>query len=233
MSSVPAAYAVLTGDLVRSSRLSQAQLEQARERLSAAVAQASGWGDGIVAGAVDFFRGDAWQTVLAEPGLALRLALLQRAVLRASGLGDTRVSIGVGPVTEIDPVHTSRSTGPAFVASGHALDALVGRNRLAIVAAPSVSSSIVGLLSAVAALCDVIVQGWTARQAELVGLALDPDAGTQLEIGARIKPAITKQAVGKGLLAAGWSGIETALEQVEALDWSALLVEEEGAMVAR
>lgn len=223
LSETPSVYAVLTGDLVRSSRLSQAELERARQCLSVAVAQARGWGAGVVAGELDFFRGDAWQVVLADPAVSLRLALLQRALLRAAGLGDTRVAIGIGTVTEIDRAKTSRSSGQSFVASGHALDGLVGRQRLVLVLAASAPGPVGGLLSAISALCDVVVQRWTQRQAELVGLALDPRAGTHSELGARLEPAITKQAVGKGLLASGWAGLVVALEQMESVDWSALM----------
>ena len=94
-------YAVLTGDIVKSSKLTAAQLESVRECVLAAVDQARGWRRGIVKGKAEFYRGDAWQVLLADISHALRVALLIRASVIAQGIADTRVSIGLGTVENL------------------------------------------------------------------------------------------------------------------------------------
>ena len=125
-------FAVLTGDLVRSSRLSGRQLDQARASLHAAADEVKRWKRGLVRGAPEFFRGDAWQMLLTEPKWALRVAVFVRASLLGGELGDTRVVIGIGTVDRVNPKRISLSTGQAFTLAGEGLDALTQYFRMSI-----------------------------------------------------------------------------------------------------
>ncbi|HKJ89198.1 MAG TPA: hypothetical protein VKA48_11915, partial [Gammaproteobacteria bacterium] len=94
-------YAVLTGDLVRSSTLSADELQRVQDGLRTAareLAVASWAADSLVVGELDLFRGDSWQLLLRRPGPALRAALFLRSTLLAQGIADTRIAIGHGTV---------------------------------------------------------------------------------------------------------------------------------------
>ena len=88
--------AVLTGDIIRSSRLRRGQLESVRLSLTGAVDVVRGWKRGLVKGKLEFFRGDTWQLLLADPAMALRAGILLRAALLSGGLADSRIAIGLG-----------------------------------------------------------------------------------------------------------------------------------------
>ena len=111
-------YAVLTGDIIRSSRLSANQLECVRSSLIGAVNVAGRWKRGLVKGKPEFFRGDAWQLLMAEPALALRVGVFLRASLLAGGLADSRVAIGLGDVERVSHERVSLSTGASLRSVG-------------------------------------------------------------------------------------------------------------------
>lgn len=201
-------YAVLTGDVVKSSKLTAAQLESVRECVLAAVDQARGWRRGIVKGKAEFYRGDAWQVLLADISHALRVALLIRASVIAQGIADTRVSIGLGTVENLSRTRVSLSTGEAFVLSGHALDDLSGTTRLTIAAS---RHPVAPWLRTAALLCDALVNQWTARQAEIVALILESREITHEKIASRMTPPVSQQAVSKALTGAGWPAVEDLL----------------------
>lgn len=85
-------FAVLTGDIIRSQALSGRELESVRRTLLDAVDDVRKWRSGVVKGKAEFFRGDAWQVLLSDPQLALRVALFLRATLLGTGIADTRVA---------------------------------------------------------------------------------------------------------------------------------------------
>ena len=212
MSDAGQSYAVLTGDIVKSSKLTAAQLESVRECVLAAIDQARGWRRGTVKGKAEFYRGDAWQVLVADVSQALRVALLIRASVIAQGIADTRVSIGLGTVDNLSRTRVSLSTGEAFVLSGHALDELSVATRLTIAAS---SRPVAPWLRSAALLCDALVSQWTARQAEIVALMLDRRDTTHENIARLVTPPITQQAVSKALTGAGWMAIEQLLMTFE------------------
>lgn len=107
--------AVLTGDLVGSSRLTPASLEGARDAFATAATEIETWRAKLVGAPADFFRGDSWQMLLTQPGFALRAALYIRASLKAGDPEwDTRIAIGYGEVVvhpDRDRVSTIRGLG--------------------------------------------------------------------------------------------------------------------------
>ncbi len=214
--------AVLTGDIVRSSRLRPRQLEAVRVSLLDAVDVARNWKRGLVKGKLEFFRGDAWQLLLTDPAMALRVAILVRASLRAHGIADTRIAIGLGKAGTIPPRRISLSTGQAFVISGRALDRMTLYSNLTIETSESC-----GVLSewlpVVGHLCDSLVSRWTRRQAEIVRAAVDPREPDYDTMARKLRPAISKQAVAKGLSGARWHAIRKAIHLFEKTSWNDVL----------
>ncbi|MCA8955966.1 MAG: hypothetical protein KDC87_07825 [Planctomycetes bacterium] len=218
----PRIHAVLTGDLVQSRRLSAGDLEKVRGALLAALEQVRGWRRGVVRGKPEFFRGDAWQVLLGDAGAALRVAVFVRAALRSFGVADTRIAVGLGEVEAVSTRRVSLSTGEAFVLSGHALDGMTGASRLAI-QLPESSGPWATWMTAVGELCDSHVGRWTRRQAEIVSLAVGPDEPLHEQIAARVRPAVSRQAVSKALLGAGFTALRDAVRAFAETPWEGLL----------
>jgi hypothetical protein len=215
-------YAVLTGDIVKSRRLRRTQLESVRASLLNAVDRVKGWKRGLVKGRAEFFRGDAWQLLLGDPAMALRVGVFLRASLLAGGLADSRISIGLGEVEQITSKRVSLSTGQAFTLSGHALDRMTQYSFLTIEIPESVGP-LSGWLPVAGHLCDSLIRQWTRRQAEIVCAAVHPKEPDYERVARILKPAITKQAVAKGLGGANWYAIRQAVRLFEKTPWKALL----------
>lgn len=208
--------AVLTGDLIQSSRLKAAELNQARETLLAAVSELKAWKKGFVLGKSEFFRGDSWQVCLANPEWSLRAALFLRARLREKRRFDTRVAIGIGEVERLVTRRISLSSGEAFSISGMALDRLPVQSSLGIVLGSNVGGeSAAHWLPAIAALCAALVSQAKPRQSAVLALALLPVGLVQQQIAARIDPPVSQQAVHKALGGLHWQALQRALEAFE------------------
>jgi hypothetical protein len=215
-------YAVLTGDIIGSSRLRPSQLESVRLMLMSAVDMVRGWKRGLVKGKPEFFRGDGWQLLLADPAMALRAGIFLRASLRAGELADTRVAIGLGEVDKTSSEKVSLSTGQAFVLSGHALDEMTQYSRMTI-RIPRSAGPLSDWLPVVGHLCDSLIDQWTKRQAETVCVAIDPKEPDYEKVAQSLKPAVSKQAVAKGLSGADWHAIREAVRLFEETQWETVL----------
>lgn len=209
-------FAVLTGDIVKSGKLSPDELQAVKNSLEKAVKKldqlAQADNKPIVQGTIDFYRGDGWQLLLSFPKYSLRTALFLRAFLKMHNNIDTRISVGIGPVSSINHHQISQSIGTAFELSGNALDDLKTRKRM-IIAFPYYMEGKHDSLISVVELCDAIVQKWTAKQAEAISWALR--GLTQDEIADKFHPSIKSQSVGKHLRSACWYALEPALERTE------------------
>ncbi len=220
-------YAVLTGDIIKSTSLPQAEFELVRSRLLDAVREVMNWKRGLVKGNAEFFRGDAWQVLLTNPAKALRVAVFLRASLLAEGKADSRISIGLGKVESISSRRISLSTGQAFIISGHGLDGLTQYSRMTI-QIPKATGAISDWLPVVGDLCDSLINQWTERQAEIVCIAVKPEEPTQEAIAEILDPPVSRQAVTKALDGANWHSVRSAIRQFETTDWAALFQEQSG-----
>jgi hypothetical protein len=212
------AFAVLTGDIIGSSRLSAAELDRTRSLVLKGAQQFHSKSRRMVLGAPEFFRGDAWQLLLREPGQALRVALYIRALLSASAGVETRISIGIGPVDAINRSRTSLSTGEAFTLSGHALDEITGYFDLTG-ALPDRAAVLAQWFPAMLHLCSGLIRDWTRRQAEIVSLALLSDSQTHERIARSLRPPVSKQTVSESLAGANWRSLLEAIRVFETTDW--------------
>ncbi len=209
-------YAVLTGDVVASTRLSASR----RQALHGAMSMASrttrqAFGKQVPAD-VDVFRGDGWQMLVAEPEAALRIALFYRAQLRAameSHRLDTRTVIGIGTVDFIPGRRVSQGDGAAYRRSGQGLESLARTRHMHFVY-PELPEE--EALQIIVQLVDRMATGWSEKQALAITGALQ--GWTQDQIGHACWPnPISQQAIAQHLDRAGWASLERTLVYVESV----------------
>jgi hypothetical protein len=157
-------YAVLTGDLIGSRELGTQKLQSAMALVRRLADEFAAVHANAMVSHPDVFRGDSWQLCLQSAHLAVTAAVFIRAGLKAGEL-DSRIGIGVGGVAALHEAKISESTGPAFVASGDALDGLAKDHTLgfkhAAEPAPTWAEAVREL---VMPLLDVQVTGWSQRE---------------------------------------------------------------------
>jgi hypothetical protein len=206
-------YAVITGDIVDSSKLPKAQRKALPGRIAKASRETTKAFPDAVPLEVDVFRGDGWQLLVSEVGQCLRIGLFFRACLRSAserGRGlDTRVAIAVGLVDFVRE-RVSQGDGEAYRLSGRALEAMPRKQRLSL-ALPAENTT--DALPVIVRLIDVLAQGWTGRQALAVRGALR--GWTHEKIAQEWPEKISQQAVTKHLDGAQWPALEAALTYVE------------------
>ncbi|PWW82848.1 hypothetical protein CR164_03670 [Prosthecochloris marina] len=216
MTESQATYAVLTGDLVKSSRLPSTLSTKAMAWLKASVSTFNTVSPGSVYGSMDTFRHDSWQLLLNRPENALRAALFFRTVLRMNSNPDikydTRIAIGIGEVEYIDPTNISNSRGPAFTRSGKLLDSMKN-SRLAWSTEHDALPFWSTLKRTTIPLLDCLVSDWTPTESQavnsvLTGLTQDQTAARWQSSDGK-KP--TRQAVGGSLQRAHWNTIHDVL----------------------
>ena len=222
-------YAILTGDLVGSRRLSGDQLEELFKNLNDLWSQFGKAHAGAVVGRLEVFRGDGWQAALANPTLGVKAAVFLRAAVKLQSEAhrlDTRIGLGLGTVDNLDPSHLSSSNGAAFQLSGEALESLSKEGRY--FAFGIEVAALAGLKEIGLPMMDLAVQRWTRAEAVAVMGSL---LGWTQETIARHPlakktngAAPTQQAVADALGRVGWKShwLDTlaAVEQ---------LIEERGA----
>ena len=212
--------AVLTGDIVNSTRLPVQQEEKLVSVL----------GLFLKNNVHEFYRGDSFQVYIKKPEEALRLALACRALAlditekgEAGISGDIRIGIGVGKIdTPVRKLGTAK--GAAFVRSGRQLDELqMGREkagpRLAIRNADRRMSISCGEPKAdigfevMADYLDSIYKGMTGKQAAVIVELLQGTTQQQLTVTLNKSKSTISQLANAGR----WPEIERLLEQYENL----------------
>lgn len=199
-------HAVLTGDIIESSKLKKnhrKKLPQILEEIFTAADELSQTRSGP---GFQIFRGDSFQGIFSVPEVSLDAALLIRAMLRTRSereFGETmdcRVSVGIGNIDFL-PSSGGEGDGEAFRLSGLHLDSFKKERSLGIVTSqPGVNSE----LQAECLLTEVIISKWTANQAEVIPKLI---AGkTQLEIASELD--IAQSSVSYRVRDAGWRGID-------------------------
>ncbi len=215
-------FAVLTGDIIKSSLLSKQDLDAVRSSLRSNVDVVKDWSRGLIYGKPEFFRGDAWQLLLKNPDLAMRVGVFLRASLRAEGKADSRISIGLGKAENISHRRISLSTGEAFLVSGYGLDEMTQYSNMTI-EVPKATGLLCEWLPVVGHLCDSLINQWTKRQAEIVCIAVHPKELTHEKIAEKLQPIVSKQNVSNVLKAANWYVIREAIHKFEKIAWASVL----------
>lgn len=209
-------FAVLTGDLVDSSKLAPTELKTVMQSLRDAAARFNQTYPDSIIGKLDIYSGDGWQMLMSSPELSLRAALYLRATVKSHKKAklDTRVAIGWGKidVTSTNPDRISESVGEAFTASGRALSEMERGVRMVlstqVVKKNDQANSIV---PASILLLDDIVSRWKPAQARAVALSLLGCTQEQVAHELNISQPTANQAV-RG---AAYAAIERFLKNLE------------------
>lgn len=205
--------AVITGDLVKSSRIKDADMAPVINSLKNTFKEIN-----IQLlngkGSFEIFRGDSFQGLIPNPGLALLVSIIIRAHLRRyepskvqgqdklnkpilNAYSDARIAIGVGEISH-KANRISESQGDAFEKSGRALDALKPDNERLSIVTPW--EDINSELTIECKLADAIISRWTATTAEAMFHYLLYNRN-QLELATLLK--ITQPGVHKRLVIYG------------------------------
>lgn len=212
-------YAVLTGDLVRSSKLSVEQSRRAIQQLKRAVTDFEKTFQGTIQGELDSFRHDSWQFLMKRPALAIRATIFLRASVKmqsdATTSYDTRIGIGIGTVDSISRRRISDSRGMAFTLSGKALDGMNGQ-RLAYASENGPVNDCIS--HGVIPLLDCVISDWTAIESRAIHGALrgwtQEESAAKWQMEKDEEPP-TRQAVAKALRRARWATLQSVLEWIE------------------
>lgn len=165
-------YAVLTGDIVGSSKLKASQ----RSHLLSVFKSTFNTIENILPGRVrapfEIHRGDSFQGVLSKPEDALRVVIVIRTSLRYGfktkqrrNVLDARIAVGIGPIDFLPSGRGSEGDGEAFRRSGPILDKMKGDQRLLI---RTPWQEINSELDIECALLDALVNRWSAEQAQAI-----------------------------------------------------------------
>ena len=206
---MPAVIAVLTGDIVGSTRLSQGQLEQALAQIRQTAADFAEWSDPEQDPRFTRYRGDGWQFYLLWPKLAVRAAVVIQAHLLSKSV-ESRISIGIGSAASLGTTDLGDAAGAAFERSGRGLDKMEGTSRLSIVGE--------GIAPQDGMITDLLAERmarWTAAQAEASARMLMFSTPTFQELGDEF--GISPQAVNDRLRAAGYHTIRSVLNRWETI----------------
>ncbi len=201
-----AVHAVLTGDIVNSTKLTAAK----ETKLSSTLIEMFVDYDSKL----EFYRGDSFQAYVKNPENALRLALLSRsATIRLFkeekiALSDLRISIGIGEV--ITPVRSLKTAkGEAFILSGRRLDEIIKNHQRLIITTTNPLAN--EGLQVIANYLNAIFDEMTGKQAEVIFELLK---GEMRKVVAK-KFKKTKSTIHQRIISGRWPEIEKLLQQYE------------------
>lgn len=197
--------AVLTGDIVNSTKLNVAQFDTLLHRLK----EIQSWISQANAGNTHSIRrGDEFQTVIYDPANALRYALLYRVGTKALGKAfDCRISFAIA-CNEGTRELVDESMGEAFIRSGRGLKTLKSE----FMHFDSDRSELVGQFSLLLKYLDWQLSALTSRQCEvLLPMLQHEDSLSVSELADRLDIAVATAS--KSLKASGWSLIQALREQ--------------------
>lgn len=193
-----ATSAVITGDIVASTRLPKPVLNKLLKKITAVLAPYPH----------EFFRGDSFQAFIksADEAYAVLLRLRLEALVLEAGTAapasDIRASIGIGQVRP--PVNTIRTaTDEAFVLSGRLFEQLRTAHRL-LIATPEKNTVVNTGLHVLASFTDFIFERMTSKQAAVVKELLQQK--TQVEVAKTLKKS--QATIHQHAQAAGWPALE-------------------------
>ncbi len=222
-------HAVLTGDIVGSSRLSADERRALHSRFNQSAVRLEEAFDDQILHKPEIVRGDSWQFAIGVPESALRIALFFRALIQISLPGakiDSRVAIGYGSIDFLPGDELSSGDGEAYRLSGEGLEDLQKPFHMGLFFPDRFQSHLTDALDVIVKLLDHQSGKWTKAQAESVSGAML--ALTQQKIATDwVERDITQQAVAQHLDRAGWATIELGVSYFESVLPTALSVTQE------
>lgn len=204
-------YAVLTGDIIDSSKVQGEEKNELNNVLRAAFDDIHSREESGPLPSFDIFRGDSFQCVLPDPAASLWAVLVIRSLLLSSkpadseGDWDARLAIGLGTIDYL-PENISEGDGEAYRRSGPVLDAMKGDHKTVLKTPwPGVDAE----FEVSFALLDAVVSKWTPPQAEIVHFLLQDNAPKVIAEELDISQAAVHYRV-KG---ANWFAVEALLSR--------------------
>jgi hypothetical protein len=205
--------AVLTGDIVNSTKLSAAEEEELIQALKRFLNDK--------ARHTQFYRGDSFQAYLDRPEDALELALQCRAAAISQPEekegeskpveSDIRISIGIGDV--VLPIgNLGEAKGEAFIRSGRRFDELQQQSEHRLAISSGEPTADIGF-EVMADYLDSIYRGMTVKQAKVIVELLGNTTQQQLAVTLNKSKSTISQLANDG----GWPKIERVLQQYKQL----------------
>ncbi|MHA4807563.1 nucleotidyl cyclase domain-containing protein [Flavitalea flava] len=198
--------AVITADIVNSTRLEKAEEKKLLNILSAILKPYK----------FEFYRGDSFQVYIPDAENALKVVLQTRAAAKrlnpevTAPLADVRASIGIGS-TDGEVKNLKTAGGEAFLLSGRAFDSMGKLDPRLIIRSPDENINL-GLKIA-AGYMDSLFSSLTSKQA---GVLYEMLSGhNQLESAKRLKKS--QATINKHVQAAQWPEINTLLQDYQML----------------
>lgn len=211
-------YAVLTGDLIGSSKFKIKEREEVLSILKDSFMKVAikARGSKLIARPFRIYRGDSFQGVLSMPDEALTSALIIRADLLSKSKEkksrlDARIAIGLGTIDYLPKDQVGEGDGEAFRNSGMELDRMKKGEQNLIVKTPW--HEINEELRTECALLDALIQRWTREQAEAILYQIK--GSTQEEIAKILN--ISQPAVFQRLKTGGYWAIQTVLKRFKTI----------------
>ena len=210
-------YAVITGDIVGSSKLTTSQRKHLLSVLKSTFTSIQDIFPKALCAPFEIHRGDSFQGVLSKPTVAFRVAMIIRANLRYGFKVkqrryalDTRIAVGIGSIDFLPSGRGAEGDGEAFRRSGPILDEMKGDQRLIIRTPwPDVDAE----SDVECALLDALVNRWSSEQAQAV---LGQMKGLTQEKAAKIF-SISQPAVRQRLKSAGGWALEKLCQRCDRL----------------
>jgi hypothetical protein len=204
-------YAVITGDMVRSSRLGSDAFRNMVESLKNVLKLTQETWTPVVGASFVNYRGDGFQGVVSNAGEALRVVLwircglLQMDLRHDSTSGsqrirpDARIAIGLGEVDTVSPA--TEGHGEAFTNSGLTLETMKSDERMRFKTPWHILDD---ELNTNCSLVDALMNRWSSEQAQAIAGMLEGQ--NQQKIAKTL--GISQPAVNKRLKQAGGVAIE-------------------------
>ncbi|MEM9547351.1 MAG: SatD family protein [Bacteroidota bacterium] len=204
--------AVITCDLVNSSKYSSHERQSVNERI---IQFSNKWQKGKQAEYL-FYRGDSLQGILENPSEALRQALYLKSIIKSISLetskrsteADIRISIGIGTIDYTGNTLLD-SDGPAFQYSGRTLDTLKQKGRtIALTTSDSKQNKV---WDTILLLLEEVIKHWTISSAEIIWRLIDGWSDKEIQKDLKIsQPAVSQRKKN-----ASWEAIEKTILHYE------------------
>lgn len=185
---------VITGDIIGSQRANPKRwLKSLKKELDSIGENPKFW---------EIYRGDSFQTIIAKPDDALKIAIKIKAALKIIRDIDVRMAIGLGD-RNYNANRVTESNGPAFIHSGEKFEMLkTQKQNLAIKTDwPEFDKEINLLLK----LSLIAMDNWTSNAAEIVKITMENPGKVQEELGKML--GIKQNAISKRLKGAYYDEI--------------------------
>lgn len=201
---------VLTGDIVRSTRMESGKLDELMDSLSEGADKIRHWTQ-PTSPSLERFRGDGWQLALTDTGHALRAGLVLRAIVKKFDQeADTRIAFGIGAGRFGSTL--ANSAGPAFALSGTRLEKIKSQDRWAIDGEFD-SQQVLPLVRGLFAASEGLSSGWTSKQAEVFERLAAPDKPKYAQVAKALR--VSAQTVQEHFAKAGGRSLQQAIHWFE------------------